>query len=167
MPESPLSASPYEVLGVDAGAGLDELKRAYRRRLRETHPDTGGSADEFRAVQDAWERIGTPEARAAFDRGHTSAAASGGYEPGAREGGFAADRTGSSTPRDTRPKSRAYGHPGGWRRERYLAMMREWVGLGEPLDDPYDPQLVHSAPYEIRHALADALAEEADRKSVV
>ncbi|MFC4243058.1 DnaJ domain-containing protein [Gryllotalpicola reticulitermitis] len=165
MPESPLSASPYDVLGVDATADVEELKRAYRRRLRETHPDTGGSADEFRAVQEAWERVGTPEARAVFDRRRGSASSGAGYEPSGTASGFTADRSGSSTPRDTRPKSRAYGHPGGWRRERYLAMMREWVGLGAPLDDPYDPQLVHSAPYEIRHALADALAEEATARA--
>jgi hypothetical protein len=163
VPDSPLSASPYEVLGVDPQVDVEELKRAYRRRLRETHPDTGGSADEFRAVQNAWERVGTPEARAAFDRGRSSVAPSRGYEPGTS--GFSADRAGSSTPRDTRPKSRAYGHPGGWRRERYLTMMREWVGLGAPLPDPYDPRLVHSAPYEIRHALADALAEEATARA--
>jgi len=165
MPESPLSASPYEVLGVDPRADVEELKRAYRRRLRETHPDTGGSAEEFRAVQDAWERVGTAEARAAFDRGRTSSSSASDYGTGNGANGFTADRTGGTAPRDTRPKSRAYGHPGGWRRERYLAMMREWVGLGEPLDDPYDPKLVRSAPYEIRHALADALAEEATARA--
>ncbi|MFW8745281.1 DnaJ domain-containing protein, partial [Mesorhizobium japonicum] len=59
MPDSPLAASPYEVLRVPATATDDELRRAYRRRLRETHPDTGGSAREFDRVQRAWELIGT------------------------------------------------------------------------------------------------------------
>jgi len=62
--ESPLSASPYEVLGVAATASHDQLRRAYRQKLRETHPDTGGAAIRFHAVQHAWELIGTPEARA-------------------------------------------------------------------------------------------------------
>ncbi|AYG05436.1 J domain-containing protein [Gryllotalpicola protaetiae] len=169
MPESPLSASPYEVLGVDARASEDELKRAYRRRLRETHPDTGGSAAEFRAVQEAWERIGTPEARAIFNRSRSPFSAAGGAESG---GGGASDdehvwatsRT-EGVRRDTRPRARSYGHPGGWRRERYLAMMREWAGRGTALDDPYDPALVRTAPYEIRHTLADALAEEATARA--
>ncbi|HEY0249778.1 MAG TPA: DnaJ domain-containing protein [Gryllotalpicola sp.] len=166
MPESPLSASPYEVLGVDARVSDDQLKRAYRRRLRETHPDTGGSAAEFRAVQDAWERVGTPEARATFDRTR-SPFTGGGGAAGADaddERVWATSRT-EGARRDTRPKARSYGHPGGWRRERYLAMMREWVGRGAPLDDPYDPTLVRGAPYEIRHTLADALAEEATARS--
>jgi hypothetical protein len=44
--------------------------------------------------------------------------------------------------------------------------MREWVGRGATLDDPYDPALVRSAPREIRRTLADALAEEATARTV-
>lgn len=150
MPDSPISATPYEVLGVSASASDDDLRRAYRRLLRETHPDTGGDATRFVAVQRAWERIGTPTARAEFDRTGIRH-----QEPSASWA------TPASRPRqDTRPKARAYGHPGGWRRERYLAMIREWVGRGEEIPDPYDPVLVRRAPREIRHVLADAIAEE-------
>jgi hypothetical protein len=44
--------------------------------------------------------------------------------------------------------------------------MREWVGRGVPLDDPYDPALVRRAPHDIRRLLADALAEEATARLV-
>jgi DnaJ like chaperone protein len=30
---------PYEVLGVDSGATTEEIRRAYRRAVRESHPD--------------------------------------------------------------------------------------------------------------------------------
>lgn len=159
MSESPVSSSPYEVLGVGASAGDDELRRAYRRRLRETHPDTGGTAEEFRAVQDAWQRIGTPAARADYDRGLSHLTAD------VDDAVWSTSAT-QSARRDTRPRSRSYGHPGGWRREQYLTLMREWIGVGETLDDPYAPALVRSAPYEIRHALADALAEEATARAL-
>jgi hypothetical protein len=43
----------------------------------------------------------------------------------------------------------------------FLAAEREWVGLGDPIADPYDPGLVRSAPRHIRRLLAEALAEEA------
>lgn len=147
MPDSPISATPYEVLGVSSRATVDELRRAYRKRLRETHPDTGGDPKEFHAVQHAWERIGTTAGRAAYDAGtpeesHIAWEA----RPAARQ--------------ESRPQARSHGHPGGWRRERYLGLMREWVGRGVQLDDPYDPALVRSAPRDIRHLLADALAEE-------
>jgi hypothetical protein len=38
--------------------------------------------------------------------------------------------------------------------------MREWAGRGVKLDDPYDAALVRSAPRDIRHLLASAIAEE-------
>lgn len=160
MPDSPISATPYEVLGVQSTASQDELRRAYRRLMRETHPDTGGDATRFSAVQLAWERIGTADERAAYDRGRPDSRTESGGS------GFTWAPQSRSRPADTRPRARAYGHPGGWRRERYLVLMREWVGRGEPLDDPYDPSLVRSAPMELRHILADALAEEATARTL-
>lgn len=155
MPDSPMSASPYEVLGVPAGATDEDLRRAYRRLLRETHPDTGGDPQRFIAVQAAWERIGSPDARAQYDRGHSPLGEPASWAPSS------GPRASGDRPASTRPTARTFGHPGGWRRERYLALLREWVGFGESIPDPYDPVLVRRAPREIRHLLADALAEEA------
>lgn len=151
MFDSPLSASAYDVLGVAPDADDEALRRAYRLRLRQTHPDTGGDAAVFIQVQRAWELVGTPDARAAYDRGHgfgeqAAPEWSGWRAPAART--------------DTRPRARSYGHPGGWRRERYLDLIREWAGRGVTLEDPYDPALVRSAPQHLRRLLADALAEE-------
>lgn len=149
---SPLALSPYAVLGVAEHASHAELRRAYRRKLRETHPDTGGSAVHFHRVQRAWEQVGTPEARAAYDSG--------------------ADRTAGDSSRTwapappapradaSRPQARTHGHPGGWYRERYLELLQEWVGRGAAIPNPYDPALIRSAPREIRHLLACAIAEE-------
>lgn len=161
MFDSPLSASAYEVLGVDPTATDDELKRAFRLRLRQTHPDAGGDAAAFIQVQRAWELISTPEGRAAYDRGH-------GFTSGSE---FADEPSwnGWQTPparTDTRPKARSYGHPGGWRRERYLSLIREWAGHGVDVPDPYDPALVRSAPRELRRMLADALAEEETARTI-
>ncbi len=150
-----MSASPYEVLGVAASATEDDLRRAFRRALRATHPDTGGDPRHFTAVQLAWERIGTPEKRAAYDAGHSVRTEHATYtaQP--------------ARPRqDTRPRSRSHGHPGGWRREKFLDQMREWVGRGAEIADPYDAALVRSAPREIRHTLADALAEESTARTL-
>jgi len=162
---SPASATPYEVLGVPAGVSDDELRRAYRRLARETHPDLGGSAAAFRSLQLAWEQVGTPEARAAYDR-RRGPATSGSRTPGPAAAPGAAPFSWAPPARDaprtgSQPRARVHGHPGGANRERYLDLMREWVGRGVPLDDPYDEQLVRTAPPEIRHVLADALAEEA------
>jgi hypothetical protein len=172
--DSPAAPTPYEVLGVSPGASDDELRKAYRRLLRRTHPDTGGDASLFDQVQRAWERVGSPEERAAYDRGQSthgvradspaahSAGSSGssstsGSGFGPPTGSFrTAGRAASSTVR-----ARSYGHPGGQEREQYLTLLREWVGRGVVIDDPYDEALVRSAPREIRGWLAKALAEEA------
>lgn len=154
MPDSPLSASPYEILGVPASATDDELRRAFRKALRETHPDTGGDPQRFNAVQLAWDRVSTPARRAAYDAGR-----------GATQDRAAFTAQAARPRQDTRPSTRSYGHPGGWRRERYLDQLREWVGRGVTVDDPYDPVLVRSAPREIRHTLADALAEESTART--
>ncbi len=50
-------ASPYEVLGVEPDADDEAVRTAYRRRAKETHPDQGGSAEEFQRVQTAYARI--------------------------------------------------------------------------------------------------------------
>ena len=154
MSDSPLAAGPYEVLGVSPTASDDELKRAYRARLRAAHPDTGGSAAEFDRVQRAWQRVGTPAARRAYDLG---ADADGG-SPGST---WAQSSSGGGMRRgDTRPSAKAHGHPGGWYREQFLDLMNEWIGRGDGNVDPFDPQLVRRAPREIRHLLAAAIAEE-------
>jgi hypothetical protein len=156
MFDSPLSASAYEVLGVDPAATADEIKRAFRLRLRQTHPDAGGDAAAFIQVQRAWELVGTVDARASYDRGH------GFTEEEVTWNGWQAPPART----DTRPKARSYGHPGGWRRERYLSLIREWAGHGVDVPDPYDPALVRSAPHELRRMLADALAEEETARTV-
>jgi len=164
MTDSPADATPYEVLGVPATADDDELRRAYRRAARETHPDLGGDARRFRQVQIAWERVGTPAARRAWDAG--SRASTSHPAPGPSGSSvWARDGHDSFAPpaarRDSRPRARSHGHPGGRSREVFLQAEREWVGLGDPIEDPYDPTLVRSAPRHIRRLLAEALAEEA------
>jgi DnaJ domain/Nuclease-related domain len=158
MPDSPLSDSPYEVLGVRADADAATLRLAYRRALRSAHPDTGGDPERFHAVQLAWELVGTVEARAAFDRGGRTAVPDQTHEAWAPAA--------PKPSRDSRPQARSYGHPGGLSREIYLSLVREWAGRGVTLDDPYDPALVRSAPRDIRHVLADALAEEATARAL-
>jgi len=50
-------ASPFEVLSVERDADPDEIKRAYRDRIKEAHPDHGGSKREFQRVRAAYEEL--------------------------------------------------------------------------------------------------------------
>ncbi|WP_336329503.1 ferredoxin Fer [Haloarcula sp. CGMCC 1.2071] len=49
--------SPFEVLGIPPDADDGEIVDAYRERVKEAHPDQGGSTEEFQAIKDAYERL--------------------------------------------------------------------------------------------------------------
>ncbi|WP_217915623.1 J domain-containing protein [Miltoncostaea marina] len=64
----------YEVLGVPRDAGEAEIKKAFRRRARELHPDVNpdpGAEAQFKEAAEAYETLSNPETRALYDRyGH-------------------------------------------------------------------------------------------------
>lgn len=47
----------FETLGLSPGASQSEIKQAYRERVQQVHPDQGGSREEFKAVQEAYELL--------------------------------------------------------------------------------------------------------------
>ena len=56
--------TPWDVLGVTEGALYSEVKRAFFRRARSTHPDAPeGSAEAFRELQAAFETLQRLSAR--------------------------------------------------------------------------------------------------------
>ena len=70
--------APYDVLGIAPSASADEIRAAYVRRSRQTHPDKpSGSAAAFREVKDAYERMiaaaPMPATRARADRAQRDA----------------------------------------------------------------------------------------------
>ncbi len=61
----------YAVLGVDKSASPEEIKKAYRLLARRYHPDTSKSpetVERFHEIQEAYEVLGDPEKRVAYDR---------------------------------------------------------------------------------------------------
>ena len=57
----------YEILGVSATVSALELKTAYRRLLRQAHPDMGGSAALLDMVNEAYDTLKDPSLRARYD----------------------------------------------------------------------------------------------------
>ncbi len=49
--------TPADVLGVEPDADRETVEDAYRRRVKEAHPDQGGSRGEFLAVRSAYEEL--------------------------------------------------------------------------------------------------------------
>jgi DnaJ-domain-containing protein 1 len=51
-------AEAYRALGLDRDADADDVRRAYRSKVKEVHPDTeGGDEESFKRVNRAYERL--------------------------------------------------------------------------------------------------------------
>src|SRR5688572_5517599 len=67
----------YILLGLERGATLNDIKRAYKRLARRYHPDINPgdrtAAAQFRQIAEAYETLSDPDRRRRYDSGGVSA----------------------------------------------------------------------------------------------
>jgi DnaJ-class molecular chaperone len=89
-----MAEDPYRVLGVSSDASDAEIKRAYRKLARQYHPDRNpddaAAEERFKAIQAAYENVGTAEARREYDQSRRmeDMFAGGGFQGNPFGGGF-------------------------------------------------------------------------------
>lgn len=59
--------SHYSTLGVAPSSSQDEIRAAYRSLVVKHHPDKGGDPKIFTSVQEAFDVVGDPEKRKAYN----------------------------------------------------------------------------------------------------
>lgn len=73
-----MADDPYAILGVPKGATDEDIRRAFRKLAKELHPDvnrsgTAATEDRFKKVSAAYDVLGDPQKRRAYDRGEIDA----------------------------------------------------------------------------------------------
>ena len=82
----------YEVLGVDRNASADEIKKAYRKKAIQYHPDKNPgdkeAEEKFKEAAEAYDVLSDPQKKARYDQyGHAGMEGAGGFSGG----GFSMD----------------------------------------------------------------------------
>lgn len=76
----------YEILGVAKNASQDDIKKAFRKKAKECHPDTNSHNPEaealFKELGEAYDVLGDQDKRQVYDTYGHEGLRSGGYQPG-------------------------------------------------------------------------------------
>jgi molecular chaperone DnaJ len=86
----------YEILGISKGADAAEIKKAYRKKALEHHPDKNpddkSAEEKFKVAAEAYEVLSDPNKKAKYDQyGHQAFDGSGGFGGGGGQGGMNMD----------------------------------------------------------------------------
>jgi len=67
----------YSILGVSKNASDEDIRKAYKKKSMQHHPDRGGNEEEFKKVNEAYSTLKNPQKRGIYD--HSQTAGQGGF----------------------------------------------------------------------------------------
>ncbi|NDA78535.1 MAG: molecular chaperone DnaJ [Actinobacteria bacterium] len=83
-----MSKDYYSILGVDRSASEEEIKKAYRKKALEHHPDRGGDENKFKEASEAYEVLSDSEKKSRYDTYGTADGQGQGFNPNDFFSGF-------------------------------------------------------------------------------
>ena len=83
-----MSKEYYELLGLQKGASDADIKKAFRKKAHQLHPDKGGDKAKFQEINEAYQVLSDPQKKAQYDQfGHAgNRGGFGGGQPGGAQG---------------------------------------------------------------------------------
>jgi DnaJ-class molecular chaperone len=94
----PTERDYYDILGIDKKASGAEIKKAYRKKALEFHPDRNKAPDaeaKFKEVNEAYEVLSNPQKKTAYDQyGHAAFQQGGGFAGQNPFSGFGGNQSG-------------------------------------------------------------------------
>src|SRR3989344_8450770 len=64
-----MSKDYYKILGVDKNASQEEIKKSFRKKAHEFHPDkAGGNAEKFKEINEAYQILRNEQKRKQYDQ---------------------------------------------------------------------------------------------------
>jgi len=107
---------PYKVLGISQGATQEEIKKAYRRKTKEYHPDIHpndpGAEAKMAEINGAYDMLMNPEKYAKYQQ--QTSGQSGYSQGGYRQNGYHQSDTGNSQYGSYQGRGSEYRGAGGW-----------------------------------------------------
>ena len=157
--------NPHQLLGVSENATQDEIKRAYRRKAKECHPDLHpgdpNAARKMNELNEAYDMLMNPEKYARRQQQQNPYGGSYGQSGSYSQSGYG-QQSGGYNPYGQRqqgnPYGQSYGGQGGWQSDFGGFGFEDFFGFGgyqtyqaaPPTEQPGDPELVRQAIRDIQ-----------------